>query len=29
MDKNETVTLEQLMNKKNAQKILSKSKYRP
>ncbi len=29
MDKNETVTLEQLMNEKDAQKILSKSKYRP
>jgi len=29
MDKNENVTLEQLMNEKDAQKILSKSKYRP
>lgn len=29
MEKNETVTLEQLMHEKDAQKILSKSKYRP
>jgi len=29
MEKNENVTLEQLMNEKDAQKILSKSKYRP
>jgi hypothetical protein len=29
MDKNENVTLEQLMTEKDAQKILSKSKYRP
>lgn len=29
MDKNENVTLEQLMMEKDAQKILSKSKYRP
>ncbi len=29
MNKNEDVTLEQLMNEKDAQKILNKSKYRP
>jgi len=29
MEKNESVTLEQLMNEKDAQKILNKSKYRP
>ncbi len=29
MDKNEDVTLETLMNEKDAQKILNKSKYRP
>lgn len=29
MDKNEAVTLEALMNEKDAQKILNKSKYRP
>jgi hypothetical protein len=29
MDKNEDVTLEQLMKEKDAQKILNKSKYRP
>lgn len=29
MEKNEDVTLEQLMNEKDAQKILNKSKYRP
>lgn len=29
MDKNETVTLEQLMRETDAQKILNKSKYRP
>lgn len=29
MEKNESITLEQLMNEKDAQKILSKSKYRP
>lgn len=29
MEKNEEVTLEQLMNEKDAQKILNKSKYRP
>jgi hypothetical protein len=29
MDHNEQVSLEELMNEKDAQKILSKSKYKP